>query len=419
MTASAHPYDEVVERFDELVAGARPTLAGLTACVDVVARLDDALIGRILDADTGVQARGFVDLLLDHAARGRGGERLVTWRNGPRVLGAVADGASAIGGTGAQVAQTLARVGAPVVLCLADRSEQMLDLLAPAVQLVDAGRVRPASEVPRSGRTAAEIPHYIFEFVAGEHVAGRPVPRSSRVIVRFDFAELEADAGFDAATPRLAAHAGAGVVSGFNSLPPDSRDTAHVRARALAAAWRDSGLPVIHLELGACDTLADAHHTCEQLADVVTAIGMSRSELDALAPSGATAERRAAWLAGRYDVPTVIVHDDRRSYAVTADDPERLGEALLVGNLLAATRAAHGEPRRPLPGELPLPSTGWTSEPLADGRMLVSSPSPYLPVARSTIGLGDTFVAGLLLALGAGVPLLDSPTLTDSRSIRS
>ena len=89
-------YEEVIERFDELVAAARPTLAGLTACVDVVTQLDDALIERILAADGGLQARRFVELAVDHALRGRGGERLVTWSRGPRVLDAVASGRRAI-----------------------------------------------------------------------------------------------------------------------------------------------------------------------------------------------------------------------------------------------------------------------------------------------------------------------------------
>jgi ADP-dependent phosphofructokinase/glucokinase len=414
-----HPYEEVIERFDDLLARARPTLAGFTACVDVVTLLDDALIQRILDADASEEARSFVDLLVDHALRGRGGERLVPWRGGPRVLDAVAGGRRAIGGTGAQVAQTLGRLGAPVVLCLADRTQETLDLFAPAVLLVDGGRTRPVTDVLPTSAEAAPTPHYIFEFVAGQRLAAGRVPRSSRVIVRFDFAELEADAAFDAASPVLAAQAGAGVISGFNSLPPDGRDAAHTRAWRVASAWRDAGLAVIHLELGACDSAADAHETCEQLADVATSIGMSQSELDALSPRSGTPEQRAVWMADRYDAATVVVHDDRRSYAVTSGDAERLGEALLVGNLLAATRAAHGAPRRPIREALPLPSTGWACESLADGRTLVTSPSPYLPDARSTIGLGDTFVAGLVLALGSRTPLLHSPTITEPRSIRS
>jgi ADP-dependent phosphofructokinase/glucokinase len=404
------PYDEVVERFDELLLQARPALAGLTACVDVVTRLDDALLARIDEPD-------FIDLLVDHALRGRGGEHLVDWPAGPAVLDEVAGGTRAIGGTGAQVAQTLARVGAPVVLCLGDRTQETLDLLAPEVLLVDDGCARPAGDVVPSG--SGRTPHYIFEFVAGDELAGGRVPRSSRVIVRFGHAELEADDGFDAVSPLLAADAGAAVVSGFNALPPGGRSAAHARARTLAAAWQDAGLATVHLELGASDTVAETHDTCKQLAGVVTSIGLSQSELDALAPGSRPPEQRAAGLADSYDAPAVIVHDDSRSYAVTSGDADRLGEALLVGNLLAATRAAHGAPRQPAPGGLPLPTIGWTCESLADGRSLVTSPSPYLPDARSTIGLGDTFVAGLLLALGSRAPLLHSPTLTDPRSIRS
>lgn len=414
MTAPARSYAHAVAHFDDLVAAARTTLTGFSACVDVVSPLDDRLLARIREADPGPEARAFAELLLDHAHRGRGGERCADWSRGPAVLREVVHGRRAIGGTGAQAAQTLAAVGAPALLCLADRSPEVLELLAPDVLLVDRGRVRPVSEVERRAPSGRE-PHHIFEFTAGTVLAGSPVPRSSRVIVRFGEDGPEEDAEFDAGSVDAAAEAGGAVVSGFNAIEGDRLTAALARVRGLVARWRAAGLDVVHLELGTYAATSDAHRACEELAPVVSSIGMSRSELDAVSPGDGEPEQRALRLARRYDVEAVIVHGDRHSFAVTSGDAERLGEALLVGSLCAASRAAQGAPARPAPDVLPLPAGGWACEPLAGGRTLVSCPSPYLPHARSTIGLGDTFVAGLLLALGASTPVLQSQP---ARSLR-
>jgi ADP-dependent phosphofructokinase/glucokinase len=409
-------YHELLDRFDELVARSRPTLAGFTACVDVVLALDDALLDRIRTAD-GAGSRMLAELLVDCAGRGRGGERLVDWPEGPGVLDAVAGGARAIGGTGAQVAQTLGVLGAPAVLCLEDRSPQLLGLLDPDVMVLEGSDTRSVAEARPGDREQAKPPHFIFEFVAGSRLAGRAVPRSSRVIVRFAHEDLEDDRAFDAYSPAVAARAGGAVVSGFNALPSGALEAAYGRVAGLTRSWREAGLDVVHLELAAYDSPAGAHESCARLAPLVSSIGMSRSELAAIAPDDLGDERQASWLADRYAVETVVVHDDRRSFAVTSGDAERIGEALLVANLCAATRASSGAPRRPVRGLLPLPAGGWSCTPGSGGRTHVTCASPYLRHASSTVGLGDTFVAGLLLALGASSSLLSRQPETPSRSV--
>ena len=74
--------------------------------------------------------------------------------------------------------------------------------------------------------------------------------------------------------------------------------------------------------------------------------------------------------------------------------------AVRIGNLLAASRARCGKPTADLAAAdgarfaTDLPATG----PLGDGWRCACAPTPYLARPASTIGLGDTFVAGLLLA---------------------
>ena len=75
---------------------------------------------------------------------------------------------------------------------------------------------------------------------------------------------------------------------------------------------------------------------------------------------------------------------------------------LLTGNLLAASRAAHGVPAAELDVH---PLATYTNDfprprDLGGGWRVDCVPSPYLYQPRSTVGLGDTFVAGTLLAHG-------------------
>jgi ADP-dependent phosphofructokinase/glucokinase len=81
-------------------------------------------------------------------------------------------------------------------------------------------------------------------------------------------------------------------------------------------------------------------------------------------------------------------------------DPEHQERVLLAGNAFAAARARHGEPTAALdPGE----DATYTddlppSNALDDGWQATCVPAPHLRRPASTIGLGDTFTAGVLLA---------------------
>jgi ADP-dependent phosphofructokinase/glucokinase len=74
---------------------------------------------------------------------------------------------------------------------------------------------------------------------------------------------------------------------------------------------------------------------------------MSHSELLEFEdlPADLAAAMRA--LGERFGLRRVCVHADGWSAAATLDDPDSEHEALLVGNLLAATRASLGHPARP------------------------------------------------------------------------
>ncbi|MEH1123932.1 hypothetical protein [Micromonospora sp. CPCC 206061] len=87
--------------------------------------------------------------------------------------------------------------------------------------------------------------------------------------------------------------------------------------------------------------------------------------------------------------------------------PETAAAAIRIGNLLAAARARRGSPAADLAVS---PDATFTDDlppsgPLSDGWHVECAPTPYLARPAATIGLGDAFVAGLLLA-GCLQPLL-------------
>jgi len=96
----------------------------------------------------------------------------------------------------------------------------------------------------------------------------------------------------------------------------------------------------------------------------------------------------------------VIVHADDFALAVHHDPDPDPTNVLLAGSVLAAARARAGQPSDDLvpPDEATLTDDLPASGPLGDGWRAASVPSPYLRRPAATVGLGDTFVAGVLLA---------------------
>jgi ADP-dependent phosphofructokinase/glucokinase len=93
------------------------------------------------------------------------------------------------------------------------------------------------------------------------------------------------------------------------------------------------------------------------------------------------------------------VHADDWSLAVHRDDSATVERRLMAGNLLASVRAAAGSPQSTLatpPGAV-LTHDHPRSGPVGGGWQQTCVPAPWLRTPRSSIGLGDTFVAGFQL----------------------
>ena len=397
-------YLALIDRLPDLAARSRLTLCGLSTCVDVYLRLEDA--GPLLDADPDSPAGALAERLWRRARAGVGGEMHVEWPGGPAWLDAHLPGKLGLGGTGAQAAQTLAHLGAPTLAAVADRSARQLEQFHQDVGIAaDDGLSRAG--LLRGSPTSAKLAHYIVEFCAGTVIRGQALPRSSRVICRFCDDPLEDDRLFDRLSRDLAARAGAAILSGYNELPADLLLPSIQSSAALANDWRAAGLPLVHLELGDFTDMDVAWQVLRGLAGSIESLGLSLSELDKLSPTGGAAASRAVQLADQLGLRRVAVHYDTFAMAVTRDDPALELTALMTGCLLAATRARFGRVAVPrdLAGQAVFQSAPQSPITAVDGWQVATCATPWLRHPAATIGLGDTFLAGTLLVLGGEPPL--------------
>ena len=396
-------YAALIGRLPEIVDRSRLIVGGFSTCVDVYLSLREAIGPLSVAARDSLEGAALIAELERRATNGIGGELFVDWAEGPAWIDRHVAGRKAIGGTSAQAAYMLAMLGAPALVALQDRSAAQLDVIHPDVLIATAGGPMPCGSIIPEGQ--GKPPHVIFEFTAGDMIAGRPAPRSSRVIVRFDHSALERDPDFVRLSTSLAASAGAGILCGFNEMPPDRAAAELNYAAEVARGWRSAGLRIIHMELGDFPEPATRVFTIEHMMPAVTSIGMSLSELRGLTGADVRPEVAAVRLAECFGVDRVCIHADPWAFAVTRGDPEREIDALMTGCLLASARAAAGYFN--VPTSLP-DNARFEPPPLPfslqrDGWSIACCPAPYLERPAATIGLGDTFLAGTLLMLGGRV----------------
>ena len=391
-------YRSLIRDIPRIADEAPLMLFGLSACVD--ARIFAHDLAPLFMAAVPREARAFGELIKERARRGIGGEVRIDWPEGPAWLARHVAITYALGGTGPQAAWSLAAIGAPALVAFEDRSEHKLKQVHPDILIAENGKaIRSAEIIPRGPRQS-EI--FIIEYTADRAIADITPKRSSRIIARFHDPGLEHDAQFEALSIALANKAGAGLISGFNSIPYDRIDKECAEVTRMTQQWRAAGLQMIHLELAGYDTPSHRDRVIERLQGSITSIGMSHSEFVQLVPEGKNLEQDMCDLGDRFELKRVCVHADHWAASATKGDAEEELLALMMGCLLAGTRARHGVPANPQGidaratfTEPPLPLLAkhgsWS---------IISCASPHLEHPAATVGLGDSFTGGCLLMLG-------------------
>ena len=394
-------YRDLISDVPSIVAEARLMLFGLGACVD--ARISAHRMNSLFASTAPEAAKAFGETLKARAEKGIGGEIRVDWPEGPAWLAQNLPVSYALGGTGPQAAWSLATIGAPALVALEDRSAHMLQQFHPDILIAENGRPIPARDIAPRGDRRPEI--FIIEYSAARAIGNVTPKRSSRVIVRFHDPGLQHDRQFETLSVALAADAGAGLISGFNSIPYERIGSEVAAARQMTEKWRAAGLGSVHLELAGYDTPAHRDRVIARLQGAVTSLGMSHSEFAGLVPGGSDLAQDMCELGDRLELDRVCIHADHWAASVTRGDAEMELRALMMGCLLAGTRAANGIPVPP--NEIDARAT-FSAPPLPlhakRGQWsIVSCASPHLETPVAAVGLGDSFTGGCLLVLGQRV----------------
>ena len=428
---------QAVRRAETAERNGHSIACGFTANLDRVAALDQPLLERLFAGHRSDGRRSRVaradsvdDLLVAIAqcvAAGEGCDLPVRDAAVRDWLLRQIGGRVQIGGTGAQAAATLARLGFPALLHLTGRAPEQIAAfpVRERIRIASPAGLLPIDAAGDAGDLV--MWHAVLEFAAGVRAPlpeAPAAPAPNRVIVTYDpvNAAFGIDPGFAAALadPRIAIDAL--LVSGFSQL-----DDFAARERVLGLAaeairgWRATRPDLlVHLELGAMPEPASVMRILDVLHPVVTSIGINSDEVrELLAGFGIIAETpgpglvaQLRWLQARYPTPRFSLHARDFCLTLTENDPEAERSALLFGTLVAATRSSIGgfpeiaDVRKTLAnsevnreGMAVLDSLGVAAEGYAANGVVVT---PGLRIASpvATVGLGDSFTAGVLAMLG-------------------
>lgn len=351
----------------------------------------------------GEPQSGLKERLVAHASAGSGGEFDADWPDGVRVFADIPCVRTLPGGSSTQVAQQLAIAGAKPLLALERRDPALLDLLHPNIQFAPRNETTVGRQAQRPVAS-----HQIIEFSPAQQAV--QAPRADRIILRFSNDHFEFDDAFAVFSRAAAGGAGAAMLSGFNALERDEFDRALTWSRRLASAWKDAGVPVIHMELADFASPDDRLRLLEAFAGICNSVGMNVAELAELTPDAVVDEASVPTamlaIASDLQLDRVNVHADRWAISFTQADPETELKAISYGCYTASARAHAGHAVDPATARLTaaLRPGPWPSiRAAAHGGHFVSCPTPHLAQPTTTIGLGDSFLAGTLAIL-AGAP---------------
>lgn len=408
---------------------------GYTSDLDVVLEWNGEAFARIADeflreepryapGDVIDSMEAFARIAMRFLADGAGGEIDIT---NPRVvdeLEARFETVHALGGTCAQGAAALGSAGFPVTAYVTDRSRVVCELMdRPGMRLYADGRVAPLME---SASGEPPVRHIVLQYPKDYALTARGktyrAPVSNRLILDFDAVHkvLPIDPGFLTWCEENARNIYAYCISGFNAIqdPEIMRERLDRLTRHYAAFRARRADAVIYLE-GAYYLNPELKHMAfETLARSIDILGMNEEELvEHAARFGLDTDKEDLnsileslnCLLARYPVRGIVMHTkDYSMYCGERLPGADIEKGLALGNLLSATRARTGrygtrgdclETLRTIPlSPAGLKMASALKQSKLDGRFVALAPTLYMEHPRFTIGLGDTFTAGMLTA---------------------
>ena len=433
-----HGLPGLIDRVRE--SGRLPAL-GLTSNLDIVLRWDADRYNKILEKTrTAVPssrvgevmrtAEDFARISADYMMRGLGGNFDIGTRELCDYLRSVFDTELALGGTCAQGAAALGALGIPVNVHISDHSREVCRLMDyPGLTAVREGRRVPLREAASDD---PPVCHFILQYRRGDviRLGGESfeIPESNRLILFYD--EMQKDPPFreeffsywkNAPLPPTSV-----LLSGFDAIVDEA--VAEKKLDVLTEFLRELSArrprPFSYFEGAFYMNPAVKTRFMQRLGPLTDIVGMNEEELAAHAQAlggkpdlsrldGICAALELLFRA--YGLRGVVLHS--RDYALYYGNPlegAAIEDGLIMGSLMAATRARTGHYGSPSELEesqlIPLSKTGIALAREAQvrdaqireargektgTRCLKVVPARTLDDPKYTVGLGDTFVAGV------------------------
>lgn len=430
-------YADYLEKLQEEVTRGQPEerrpLVGFCSNADVVLSWDAAGYNRILQKylhtrpDQGrngqiASMEDFARISSWYITQGIGGNMDISNAGVCEELLEIFQTEPALGGTGAQAAAALGAIGIPADVHLTDRSRPVCAMLSGSgVMMIENGMRIPVEDCQDN---APPIYHFILQFQKDDiiEVGGREfrIPCSNRLILFYDpihrLLPIAEDycRYYENASHNLTSY----LLSGFDAVV----DTSVIEERLemllghIARVKERNPQMVCYLEGAFYLNPEVKRRVMGQLGPLADVVGMNEEELaEAVAEFGQDMDLDDAGqvldgirlYSARFGLRGIVLHT--KDYAMYYGKPMAgidMEQGLTLGNLMAATRARTGrygklhDCRESL--ALPLSERGKAfAQKLTElaeqdeEAVLIAVPSRYIEHPRYTIGLGDTFTAGV------------------------
>ncbi len=391
-------------RFGKKQAAKGRFLCAFNTCVDGVVKLPKGmslpqpkLVGEIYDQHQ------LLSTLAYFVEKGAGGESIIASQEVCDWIGKNFKAKFQVGGQAGIVSETLASLKAKKVYChsysLSELKGKLLNSKILFPRLDHNGRIKylPAGKLAFGPEREF---HWIFNFRKGQRFGKRVAKETDRFIATFDRinSRMRVNPHFAHSLHKLAHHANTCLVAGF-PLAEDTKDILKAK-EVIGELKKFNPKLAIHLELGDMRKRGVGNYLLKEVFPLCGRVGMDETELELFSKGrleGLEAQVRAGRkLASRAKLERLVVHAREHSFSVVSKG-SRLSskkelKALALGNLVAKAKASCG--RTPTWKDVSRVADKQI-ECEVRGQVAICFNKPIR--AKTTLGLGDAFTAGLLV----------------------
>jgi ADP-dependent phosphofructokinase/glucokinase len=387
-------------------------LLGLGGCVDYELRLSSSTLQKLVaeyeiwDSELALSApvtdeRSLIISVLAHMKHGAGGEHFATSSETLRRFASRFPTRISLGGTSVRAALAMSRLGVPCTLHLVSLNDHVRRLLPPSCDYIS------------SARDDSLYPHLVVQYDQGTRIQVGEIDMQTPFPNRLIYVNDPANASL-ALSEQLGSQlrdAGIFLISGFNTM----RDQQLLDERLSTLRRHMQQLPpraLVYYEDAAFHLPAFRGRVRNAMLDLIDVYGMNEDELQADVGytinllSVTEVEHALDSLKTLIPAPTLVVHTKYWSLAL-GEAAGEYADALRDGIVIASTRYSYGDDytdeQYELTRGLPVRPAALSFATALEERMgavVRCVPGFTLEVSQpTTVGLGDSFVGGLLASL--------------------